>query len=113
MLLLTLVIYAVILGRCGTWRGFPPPVDRPVRSTAAIAVAGRALFAATIAAEGLSTEGMRPVRLIGLGVTNLVEDARHSTSVTPMRPRAPRACCGTRGWTARWTASARASARRR
>ena len=45
-------------------------LDRPVQSTAAIAEAGRALFAATVAAEGL-----RPVRLIGLGVTNLVEDA--------------------------------------
>ena len=45
-------------------------LDRPVQSTAAIAEAGRALFEATIAAEG-----MRPVRLIGLGVTNLVEDA--------------------------------------
>ena len=45
-------------------------VDRPVQSTAAIAEAGRALLDATIAAEG-----MRPVRLIGLGVTNLVEDA--------------------------------------
>ena len=45
-------------------------LDRPAQSTSAIAEAGRALFDATIAAEG-----MRPVRLIGLGVTNLVEDA--------------------------------------
>ncbi|MEI7926361.1 MAG: DNA polymerase IV, partial [Chloroflexota bacterium] len=45
-------------------------LERPVQSTAAIAEAGRALFDATIAAEG-----MRPVRLIGLGVTNIVEDA--------------------------------------
>ena len=45
-------------------------LERPVQSTAAIAEAGRALFDATITAER-----MRPVRLIGLGVTNLVEDA--------------------------------------
>ena len=45
-------------------------LERPVQSTAAIAEAGRALFEATVAAGGL-----RPVRLIGLGVTNLVEDA--------------------------------------
>lgn len=45
-------------------------LERPVQSTAAILEAGRALLDATIAAEG-----MRPVRLIGLGVTNLVEDA--------------------------------------
>ena len=45
-------------------------LDRPMQSTAAILEAGQALFDATIAAEG-----MRPVRLIGIGVTNLVEDA--------------------------------------
>ena len=45
-------------------------LDRPLRSTAAITAAARALFDATIA-----TEGMHPVRLIGIGVTNLVEDA--------------------------------------
>ncbi len=45
-------------------------LDRPAQATDIIAAAGRALLAETIAAEG-----MRPVRLIGLGVTNLVEDA--------------------------------------
>lgn len=45
-------------------------LDRPMQSTAAILEAGQALLDATIAAEG-----MRPVRLVGLGVTNLVEDA--------------------------------------
>lgn len=43
---------------------------RPVRSTRAIAAAGRDLLAATLAAEDV-----HPLRLIGLGVTNLVEDA--------------------------------------
>lgn len=45
-------------------------LDRPVQSTLAIAEAGHALLDAAIAAEGF-----RPVRLIGLGVTNLVDDA--------------------------------------
>ena len=45
-------------------------LDRPAHATDVIAAAGRALLAETLAAEG-----MRPVRLIGLGVTNLVEDA--------------------------------------
>ena len=45
-------------------------LDRPAQATDMVAAAGRALLAQVIAVEG-----MRPVRLIGLGVTNLVEDA--------------------------------------
>ncbi|MFA7249826.1 MAG: DNA polymerase IV [Dehalococcoidia bacterium] len=45
-------------------------LDRPVQSTAAIAEAGRALLEVALRAEPA-----RPVRLVGLGVTNLVEDA--------------------------------------
>ncbi|MGE3856758.1 MAG: DNA polymerase IV [Dehalococcoidia bacterium] len=64
-------------------------LERPVQSTAAIAEAGRALFDATVAAEG-----MRPVRLIGLGVTNLVEDALQldffdAAATTPSGTAAP------------------------
>ena len=45
-------------------------LERPAQATEVIAEAGRVLLDATIAAGG-----MRPVRLIGLGVTNIVEDA--------------------------------------
>ena len=45
-------------------------LERPAQATEVIAEAGRALLEEAIAAEG-----MRPVRLIGLGVTNIVEDA--------------------------------------
>ncbi|MEZ4503969.1 MAG: DNA polymerase IV [Dehalococcoidia bacterium] len=44
-------------------------VERPVRSAPEIAEVGRSLLADIVAAQG-----MRPVRLIGLGVMNLVED---------------------------------------
>ena len=45
-------------------------VDRPLLTTAALVAAGNALLA-----EVLRREGMRPVRLIGLGASNLVDDA--------------------------------------
>lgn len=45
-------------------------LERPVHGTAEVAAAGRALLA-----EVAASSGLRPVRLIGLGVTNLVEDA--------------------------------------
>ena len=45
-------------------------LDRPVQSTDDLAAAGRALLD-----ELLARESLRPVRLIGLGATNLVEDA--------------------------------------
>ncbi len=45
-------------------------VDRPLQATTALLAAGLELLDHLIAAEG-----MRPVRLIGLGATNLVEDA--------------------------------------
>ena len=45
-------------------------VDRPLQATTALLAAGVELLDQLIAAEG-----MRPVRLIGLGATNLVEDA--------------------------------------
>ena len=44
-------------------------LERPAQSTAALAEAGVALLETL-----LRTEGMRPVRLIGLGATNLVDD---------------------------------------
>ena len=52
-------------------------LERPVQSTAAILEAGRTLLDATLAESGQPRRGagMRPIRLIGLGVTNLVEDA--------------------------------------
>jgi DNA polymerase-4 len=45
-------------------------LDRPFQATPIIHAAAAALLD-----EVIRTEGMRPVRLIGLGVTNLVEDA--------------------------------------
>ena len=45
-------------------------VDRPLQATAALLSAALELLEQVIAAEG-----MRPVRLIGLGATNLVKDA--------------------------------------
>ena len=45
-------------------------LERPVQSTEDLAAAGRALLD-----ELLARESLRPVRLIGLGATNLVEDA--------------------------------------
>ena len=45
-------------------------LDRPAQSTAQLAAAGSALLDAVLGATG-----RRPVRLIGLGATNLVEDA--------------------------------------
>ena len=45
-------------------------LDRPVQGTDELAASGRALLD-----ELLARESMRPVRLIGLGATNLVEDA--------------------------------------
>ena len=45
-------------------------VERPVQGTDDLAAAGRALLD-----ELLARESLRPVRLIGLGATNLVEDA--------------------------------------
>ncbi len=45
-------------------------LDRPVQGTDDLAAAGRALLD-----ELLARESLRPVRLIGLGATNLVEDA--------------------------------------
>lgn len=44
-------------------------LERPAQSTAALAEAGEALLD-----QLLRTEGMRPVRLIGLGATNLADD---------------------------------------
>lgn len=57
------------------WSDFTTPthsrtLERPVNTTAALSQAGTALLD-----ELLRRDGMRPVRLIGLGVTNLVEDA--------------------------------------
>lgn len=45
-------------------------LDRPVQGTEDLTAAGRALLD-----EVLARESLRPVRLIGLGATNLVEDA--------------------------------------
>jgi DNA polymerase-4 len=44
-------------------------LERPAQSTAALAAAGEALLD-----QLLRTERMRPVRLIGLGATNLADD---------------------------------------
>jgi len=44
-------------------------LERPVRATVALTEAGEALLD-----DVLRTEGFRPVRLIGLGVTNLADD---------------------------------------
>ena len=57
------------------WSDFTTPtrsrtLERPVNTTAALSEAGTGLLD-----ELLHRDGMRPVRLIGLGVTNLVEDA--------------------------------------
>ena len=46
-------------------------VERPLQATRELAEAGVALLDGVLA-----TEGMRPVRLIGLGASNLVEEAR-------------------------------------
>ncbi|MDA0271336.1 MAG: DNA polymerase IV [Chloroflexi bacterium] len=45
-------------------------LERPAQATPPILEAARALLD-----EAIRTEGLRPVRLIGVGVTNLVEDA--------------------------------------
>ena len=57
------------------WPDFSTPtrsrtVERPLQGTEELAAVGVALLD-----ELVASEGMRPVRLIGLGATNLVEDA--------------------------------------
>jgi len=54
-------------------------LDRPVQSTAGLLEAGEAMLDEALRAAGVlrgtpSSEVTRPVRLIGLGATNLVED---------------------------------------
>ncbi len=60
-------------------------LDRPVLATPAILEAGEALLD-----ELLRTQGMRPVRLIGLGVTNLAEDVLQLELGDAAAPGGPR-----------------------
>lgn len=59
-------------------------LDRPVQATASIYDAARTLLDEVVAAEGF-----RPVRLIGLGVTNIVDDVVQLDLIDAARDAAP------------------------